>query len=362
MPWKYREVQILDDASIGDSGTKTVDIKLEDPITSLIIRFKATHAGVLDDTPAQKNITHIELIDGGQVYYSLSGPQAVAATTYGLGRYPSCWIDGRAAMTDSMSFQLLFGRFLGDELLAFTAAKLRNPQLRVSWTDVDGFTDDSLTLGVTARIMEGLPPPSHALMWEEIEAWNTAAQGVHTVDLPVDLPIRALMHRVYHATEYWGGFHTHFKLDCDMGKYIPFDLDRGEYEDIVRAVMGPFHVAQHGTWNNAQWVQGWLGSIIGAHLTSIDSYTIANPYTAGAWNWVITYLRSNAGAEMEDRPCELVCTGYYPENCVLYPFGRLDDPATWFPATNYKLIQLKITEGQADGAASVCVQQKRSIP
>lgn len=362
MPWKYREVQIRDDASITDSGTETINLNLQDPITSLIIRFKATNTAALDNTPVQKNITRIEIVDGGQVYYSLSGPQAVAASAYGLGHYPACWIDGRSGNNQRMSFQLLFGRYLGDEQFAFDPRKLLNPQLRVTWADVAGYTDNSLTLGVTARIMEGHPAPAKALMWKQVEAWNTASAGDHVVDLPVDAPYRALMSRANLPYNVWWTIHTNFKLDCDLGKFIPFDLNYAEYNDITKTVFPLFRVPQHGTWSYGELVEGWLGEIVMAHGISIAPANYTNFYSAGGYSWFNAYIRTHEGANATDVSCQAICEGYYPESCVLYPFGRLDTPETWFPAQQYKEVKLHITEGVADAAGSVCVQQPRSIP
>lgn len=362
MAWKYREVQIRDDASITDSGTETINLNLRDPITSLIIRFRATNTAALDDTPVQKNITRIEIVDGGQVYYSLSGPQAVAATAYGLGRYPHCWIDGRAGSPQRMKFQLLFGRHLGDEQFAFDPSKLLNPQLKITWADVEGYTDNSLTLGITARIMEGLPSPSKALMWTQVEAWNTASTGDHSVDLPVNYPIRALMTRAYLTGNVWNTIHTRFKMDCDLGKFVPFDLEDDELQDITQSIMGPFQVMQHGVWSYGEAVDAWLGSPLQVNGISHQPAYFTNFYNAGAWHWFVAYIVADDGSHPEDALCSAIATGYYPENCILIPFGRLDSPETWFPAQQYKEIKLYITEGVADAAASVCVQQPRSLP
>lgn len=362
MVWNYREVQIMDDEVVVDSGTKTVDLNLKDPITSLIIRFKVVNTSALSNQPAQRVVSKIEIVDGGQVYYSLSGPQAVAASAYALGRYPTCWIDGRPGNNQRMNFQLLFGRQLGDEEFAFNPSRLLNPQLKVTWAKHATHTTNLVTLGVTARIMEDLATPAQALMWKEVEAWVTAAEGVHKVDLPTDYPIRALMMRTWAQQILWTQAWSRFKLDCDLGKLIPFDLDSAEFGDITKSFAGPFHVMQHGTWSYNDLIETWLGETLMVSGIALQPANYVNFMTAGAWSWFFAYIMNNANVTQDDALCQAFATGYYPESCILYPFGDLDKPETWFPAQIYGEIALKITEAYLSNAASVCVQQPRPIP
>lgn len=362
MAFMYREVQVEDDKSIGDSGTDTVDLNLKDPITSLIVRFKVTNTAALDGQPPQKAITKIELVDGGQVYFSLSGQQAQAASAYGLGRYPHCVLDGRSGNNQWVAIQLLFGRYLGDEEYAFDPSKLLNPQLKVTWAKDTGHTTLKCTLGVTARIMEDLVAPGQALMWKEVEAWTTTSGAVKKIDLPTDYVIRSLMTRAYLIANGWHSIHTHFKLDCDLGKFIPFDLDTDEYQDITLGVMGPFHVPMFGVCSANEIVETWLGTTKQVPGIATSHDRDFSGYTGGFWSWFIANVKDNAGADANDADIMWTGIGYYPENCVLYPFGRLDSPETWFNAREYGEIALKITEGVSSAAGSVCVQQVRPIP
>lgn len=361
MSWVYREVQIEDDKSIGDSGTETIDINLQDPLTALIVRFTADNDGVSEDEPPEKQITHVEIIDGGQVYWSLNGPMSVGAAAYGVGRWPHHWTDERDTTHQRINFPLLFGRFMGDEKYAFDPRKLTNPQLRVSWIDQADYEDDSLTLGVTARVMEGLPSPSQCLMWKEIEAWTTAATGTHTIDLPSDYPYRALMMRAWEDQNAISNAWDHFKIDCDVGKFIPLDLDDHELFDILKLQFGPFSLLKFDVVNSGDYREAWMGETLNVLGVADTALRIVNCYSA-FWSFYCANVMTDAGGAVSGQNLQTLVTGYFPHNCLLYPFGNLDDPATWFNAPGYKDIDLKIDESDAGFAASVAVQQPRSLP
>lgn len=361
--WRYRQVQIEDDKAVSDSGTLTVDLNVTDPLTALIIRFKAKNgtSRVLV-TPPEKNITKIELVDGGQVYWSLPGPQAVAAATYGLGRWPRQMYDERANNNQRIDVPILFGRYLGDERYAFHPKLLTNPQLKITWADVSGYLDNYVTIGITAQVMEGLVAPPEILAWKEIEAWTTAASGEHKVALPVDYVYRALLMRPYLFGDLWGDVWTRFKLDFDVGKFIAFDLEDHELGDILRQEFGPYVVSEFLDVDYGTRKEAFVGEAIYVAGTDVAGYDILHLYSAGAWNNFYAYVRNHDGTELTARQLQVLVTGFYPHSCLLWPFGRWMDPETWMNPKEFGQIDLKLTEGVASAAGSVAIQQVRPIP
>lgn len=361
MPWNYREVQIEDDKSIGDSGTETIDLNVTEPITALILRFKVKNdSSNLLNQPPERNISKIEIIDGGQTFWALNGQMAVAAAVNGLGRWPHHWYDERANSNQRINFPILFGRQLGDEKYAFTPSKLLNPQLRITWADQVGYLDGQHTLGVTARVMEGLSPPAEALMWREIEAWTTASAGEHKVDLPVDHSYRSLMIRAWEDDNVPSGIISNLKLDCDVGKFIPFDLASHEFRDIIKQMFGPYFHRQfiHGTSGTTR--QAWMGETLSVMGSSADSAYFVMAWTA-FWSYFSASVYNYDGVSGDAIAAQLLVSGLFPHSCYLYPFGRPADPETWFPASRYGEIALKLTEGSTGSTVSVAVQQPRRL-
>lgn len=357
MTWKYREVAIEDDKSIGDSGTETIDINVKDPITALIVRFKAQNysSGVVENEAPERQISKLEIVDGGTTHWSLDGEKAVAAAAYGLGRWPHHWYDERASSNQRCNFPILFGRYLGDEEYAFNPSALLNPQLKITWTDQAKYTDDSLTLGVTARAMEGLSPPGKCLMWKEIEAWTTTSGVVKSVGLPVDYPYRSLMMRPFLDGTIPSSIWTNFKLDCDLGKYIPFDLASHEFRDVIKQTDGPFHLRKFVYGDTGNYKYAMLGetfSVFGS------PNTVGMVFSWSSWASQFTFsVCDHAGTAIDNATGQMLISGLFPHRCYLYRFGRKDIPETWFNAPEYGEIKLKLTEGTSSAAGSVAVQQ-----
>ena len=361
MVWKFREVSIQDDKSIGDSGSDIIDLNVRDPITSLIVRFGLTNgAAVTRNQPPERQIAKIEITDGGQTYWSLTGQESVAAAIDTTGVWPSHWYDERATIGQSISIPLFFGRYAGDEEFALDPRKMLNPQLKVTWSDQALYLDDSLTLGVTARVMEGLAAPPKALMWRGIEAWTTASSGEKKVDLPVDFPFRKLLVRGWGSVETLPGIFSAYKLDCDVGKFIGFDLSRPEMFDILKQGVLPVTHRQtvYASWGYSR--EAWLGEcniISGSAGNSANYLYVLNC----GWSHFICRPVSHAGAASETDTAELGLVGWFPHNSLIYQFGLPDKPETWFPSRSYGEIALKITEAIASCDGSVAIQQPRAL-
>lgn len=364
MSWRKRYLQVEDDLSLADSGTKTFDLNIDEPITALDLRFKIRNSSsAVKEQPPENYITKVEIIDGGTVYDSLSGPQLVAQAVYGLGHWPRHFYDERANNNQRIHAPLLFGRWLDDEEYAFNPRLLTNPQLRFTWSDNSNYADGYYTLGITAHLLEGLTPPRQMITWKEIEAWTTASSGVHKTEIPMDFPYRGLMIRNYADGAIPYLTHTHFKLDIDNSKYIPLDLDTDEFRDLTRAEFGPYQAFYHLVESNNVQVNSWIGETLaaqGSHQTTPPS-TIAL-YSAGAWPLFVVYGADAGGGAITDALIEATAQGYYPHNCYLWPFGGWYDPALWLDPRLYKTIDLKLTEGVADIAASIVGIQARTMP
>ena len=362
MAWNYRDIQITDDESVGDSGTKTIDLNVKDPITALFVRMKVRNdIAVVPEHPPERHITKIEIVDGGTTYWSLAGQMAVAVATYGLGKWPPHWYDEWAEMNQYITVPLLFGRHIGDEEFAFDPRLLLNPQLKVIWEDETLYDDGFHTLGVTARVMEDLPSPARCLMWKELEAWTTAANGEHKVDFPVDFPIRAWAGRVWGTMDVIPTFWSHYKLDCDLGKFIPFDLPYSELVDILKSMFGPYSLLKFDYVSGGMYRQAWMGETYNVIANTGPAIWIVGASSNG-WSFYTLNVMHHDGSSVDNARIQCTPIGHFPHSTLLYPFGQLDDPETWFPAARYGEIALKISEAAAGGEASVAVQQPRTLP
>lgn len=361
----YRETIIEDDKTLDDSGSVSIPINVIDPITELLLKFRvANTSGVSSDVPPEMSIDKIEITDGGKVYAAMTGYEAVAAACYDKGFWPPHWYCEYASASQRISIPLQFGRYIGDPDFAFDPTKLKNPALKFTFSKETGHLAGSLRLGVLAKIMEGVPGPSKALLWRAVETFNSAAEGVHVVDLLTDYPFRRLMVRAENVGDSTtpSSILTHHKLDCDVGRLIVFDHDADEFEDILRAFFGEFQVRKYervetgGDSKNAL-MAGRTVALATPESTSM----ILQAWASGSTRYTIRAI-TQAGVEPAETSVQTLIIGEFPHRTYCYQFGRANDPETWFRASQYKDVDLKLTQGVADCAVSVLLQQPVPLP
>ena len=134
----YRLATILARENHTSDITKVIDLNLSDPVSQIIVIYEPLSASGVDPVahPA-KCISKIELIDGSDVLFSLSGTRAQAVDWYHRKQEPAnicLYLNGNAS---EMVYILNFGRHLWDPLYAFDPKKFINPQLKIT-IDING--------------------------------------------------------------------------------------------------------------------------------------------------------------------------------------------------------------------------------
>ena len=358
----YREVNLLPIKSVGASGTETVDIAVTEPLTAIDIYFRATNgAAVTHGTPAAACISKIEIVDGGQVYWSTTGPEAVAAAVYETGKWPAGNPDERANSGDYIQIPLLFGRYLGDESFLFSPSRLLNPQIKVTWARNAGHTVGGYTLGIRVKAMQGVAPTATALMVKNIRTFTSAATGIEATDLPVDLAYRRLFVSCYLFNKFWQEIITNFKIDCDVGKLILMNLSGARFLDMIKAEWDP--VQRHSTicMDDGVERESFIGNTLGAAVN-----TGSPAYFASCWSAFQGVLQDwsqdDAGTSAVDIPSTVLAYGYLPWAVLAYQFGRRDDPASWFVANRYGQVRLELTQGVAAVPVGILLQRPTPMP
>ena len=358
---QYRDIDILPKKSVGDSGTETVDLDVTDPITELSVTLDLTNGGAkaLNKTPVHV-ITKIEVVDGGTVYASLTGPEAFAAFFYETGHVPVHLLSEVASEAQAVILPLRFGRYLGDPLRNLDATKLRNPQIKVTWAKDSLHLASSLYLTVKGKLLTDVPGAPNALLIKDVRSFTTAASGDEDTELPTDYPIRKLYVRPWVAEPCAANILSHYKIDCDSGKFIPLDMSGWDLQEEIERIFGYAQIRHDIFATNGDKKQTWLGYSMGASVA-----TAASGYIANLWcsknSYGVIYGFKHDGTSMDEKKCEMLVYGCLPYNVFCIPFGLPDDPATWFPAAAYRKVNLRVTQAEADATAYIAVQQDRPI-
>ena len=131
----YRLAKLLSPEDLGTAGTKVIDINVSDVISRIDIIFRTKNGDTaFEDHPAG-NITKIEMVDGSDVLFSLSGREAQALNFYDRGRPADNHMTGSNGEYMRAIFGLDFGKYLFDPTLAFDPSKFINPQLKITWDE-----------------------------------------------------------------------------------------------------------------------------------------------------------------------------------------------------------------------------------
>ncbi len=225
-----RIATILSPEDLGAAGTRVIDINIKDVISRITVAFKATNVSeVMQEHPAA-NVVKLELVDGSDVLFSLSGLQAQAINFYDRKNKPYTYIDDIAAHSQTAVISIDFGRFLYDPELAFDPNKFVNPQLKITWDEdaceVDCVVNECI---VRAHIFDQKEvAPVGFLMTKEVYSYLIQTSGFEYIDIPTDHVLHQLYVKARYADTSFFGLLDEAKLSEDNDRRVPLDLTMTE--------------------------------------------------------------------------------------------------------------------------------------
>jgi len=113
----YRFTTLEATKTLGETGTNITDLTLSDIITAIRIMVIATSASTAWSNHPAANVTKVELVDGSDVLFSLTGKCAEAMDFYQRPRARASMIEYRNGRGCACVFDINFGRYLGDREL-----------------------------------------------------------------------------------------------------------------------------------------------------------------------------------------------------------------------------------------------------
>ena len=360
----FRDTYLENALPLADSGERTVDINVIDPITCLWVELRATN-GAIDNqyNPVHGCIDTIEIIDGSTVLYSLDGRQALALACAQLGYMPNQRFTALGGDPATAALPILFGRYIGDREYAFDPSKFVNPQLRIRWNlaavraiGATSYVNLSARLTIIARVMEGATAPRAMLMAKENYTWVPAV-GTEYIDLPRDYPYVGLMYRSVLVAHHPYDIVSNVRLNCDSGKVIPFDL---RVENLI--YMMNLTQPKLSYRESARVVNG---QVLYMYLEELEDVSL-NPEGA-AGDAVVAYQNYEYGSQIAFAFLGGVagvsnvgvhCHGYCPFGYIYIPFGDPKVPSDWFQSKSFGSVRFEAT-GIHAGTAALCLVQDR---
>jgi len=353
----YRRASVLADESASTAGTKTIDIKISDVISKIRVRYM--HVNNLN-TPTghpAKIVSKIELVDGSDVLMSLSGQQAQALAFFDQGLMTPHGLEFRNDIGGYSFYDLNFGRYLYDPLLAFDPKKFKNPQLKITHDkSLGGSTPDDAYLEVAADIFDGkVPSPIGFLTSKEFYTYALSANAWKYIDLPSDYTLKRLLIGAQANDLVTHDQILEFEVSEDNDRKRPYDeVYLFDYHWDIQRRYGLFKENLYGTGPGADTYNfyctpcdnpAWLFSEIGAG----NAYR-ANERSGGYQD--ITFSASMGFMAL--------ITGFAPHGYWPIDFGKQDDHNDWFDVKGLGSLELRLKAGSsASGTARVITQQLR---
>lgn len=362
----YRQAKILSNYILPNTGTYVFDLNVVDPISQLWLRFAATNGATDNNAVTMPQVvSRIEILDGSEIIYALTGQEAYGLSCAWLQRMPFITANERGGAGQECSFLIPFGRYLGDPSYAFNAARFTNPQCRVTFDltavracGVLGFATGTLTVTVLADILETGASPLGYVMSKTNYAFVSAAGGITYIDLPTDYPYLGFLLRIQAAGVWMGANISNVKLQCDQNKYIPFDLGLSDFMRYPRwqnpryRYEHQFHLADGELQVNVLKMDDFAVCDVLVNLATEAHYMSVGVGQAP--------LRAFVGgaADPVARNQNSKIAGYCPYGTIWVPLGQKLDPSDWFQSRSYNSMRLELSNGAAGAACSVCTVQE----
>ena len=313
--------------------TEVIDINVKDPISMILVHLAVYGNGDVPTAHPISCLTKIEIVDGSDVLFSLSGCEAAALDYYhnnGLIRSP--WNTYLNNTWTDQFIGLNFGRYLWDTELALDPSKFSNLQLKLTLDiDAGGNAADQNRLRVQAAVFdEKAVTPSGFLMQKEIKSYPMSSLSHEYSDLPTDYPYRKFLMRCLTPGTEPRGLVRNVKISEDMDKRVI--LNHGT-EEIMRsiAMMTP-KVREH-----------WFFPI-----DSSNRYLYCTPTTrvaafANVWAESISAgdiaLYDGDGGRLKTiaatgaQNVQILVEGWCPHGCWEIPLGLQNEIEDWYDVT-----------------------------
>jgi len=263
---------------------------------------------------------------------------------------------------------LYFGRNRHDRDYAFLADRFLNPQLKVTWnlsavstvSATTAFVSGSGRLSVIARTNPFAAGAKGFLMAKELESWTTAASGTKVIDLPRDFKHRLMVIRSYEAGNDFRENLSNLKLTCDQDAVVIFNTAPDRLSEMNHIYFGPAYEGGKIFRANSDTVYTHIMEPLQVSIGNRDDYLDFHMSHYWSGNFILrAWNHSTAGFETADKRGWYEVNGQYFHSTLAWPFGDMQNPEEWFDPRPYGSIKLKCTEANADGAASVVLQQER---
>lgn len=353
----YRHAEIMTAEDLGPSGTEPKPIKITDPISRITLTFLPVGGSVTPAAHPVQSISKLEIVDGSDVIYSLSGAEGHALNIFEAPAPMITWLYWSIGGTPRIVINIDFGRYLWDPELALDPKQFKNPQIRITWNEAtwDGTcTDHSFQMHAHVFDEKQISPVGF-LMMKNIKSYVGVSGAHEYTALPTDYPIRKLMVQGWRAGYNTRNVVTDLRLSEDNDKRVPISGEIYNLNSFLQQMVGQCEDIHHVTIGTAaKWIFVTPGDTYEVQVQP-ENQTYANQAAGISGNKV--QLKSATG----NVNVLVHVKGRDPHNCVCLPFGRQNEIDDWYDVTKIGGLQLRLKGGggAASGTTNIVTQQLR---
>lgn len=339
---KYRHAEILAPSRVAAAGTQIIDLDIADPISRITLIHSPIGGGLVTREHPIANIVRLELIDGSDVLYGMTGQLGNGLNIFDKSNMPITQLLYTTGNTPIVIVNIDFGRYLWDEVLAFDPSKFVNPQLRLTWNEtVYDVACVNHTMNIWGHCFdEKSISPVGFLSAKEVKAYAPVSGGFEYTDLPTDYTIRKLIVQPYRLAGGPRGIVDTYKLSEDNDKKIVFDGDLNFLRQFLDMEQG---ICEDNMLIHAP-LAGMVGYATASHnnTAAATNNTATNAIALVPAGNQITVTPATAAANVIVR-----AKGVNPHCCVSFPFGKQDEIDDWYDVAAKGNVKLRLRGGPA---------------
>lgn len=353
----YRIAELFNSTSMAASGTETIAIDVQNPISQLIIQQRSTGSVDIPTAHLAACLPKIEIVDGSDVLLSLAAYELDAFDFYHRKVVP---LNTNIYLPGSQGIRLYhvnFGRYLWDPELAFDPTKFKNPQLKITYARAaGGAVSSALELQVVAMLFDEKPvTPRGFLMHKEIKRYTLDQGTWEYTDMPTDYPWRMLLISSRADTKHPHRQFREIKLSEDVDRKIPFHF---ETMNLVKWLQASYPlyvenllVAVPASSRVNYVTPAYIASFAGSPQINVTYFQFPNHGEGGTLS-----LEASAPANVSG-----IVSGFCPHGSVCVPFGLENEPDDWYDVSNINNLKLHIKAHAScvETDLQVCLQQLR---
>lgn len=354
----HRLATVLAEESITTPATKVIDLDMTDIISRIQINVEIEMDGTVLGDHIAAVVSNIELIDGSDVLYSMSGKECQALDFYQNGVMPFNAHSDRDNNDAIAVFNINFGRKLFDERLALDPSKFRNPQLKITHNYAAcGGTPSAARMEVRSFLFdEKVPTPEGFLMSKEHYQFTSGVENTYEyIDMPVDYPTRRYMLLGTAGGYFCQQVINELRLSEDNAKRIPYDTKVWQLLKMLHQMYPRIEEYGHFLFSDT-------AKVIYASPTQdiVVNAIGSTPGNAVAPTVVPTKMPVSLDAVAAEAGNAQI-SGNDPHYSFILPLGAPDDPDDWYDVTKIGNLKLRLKAGSAggNGVVEVVTEQLR---